>query len=103
VFSSCATRTLTQAVRAPNSLEAMIEDLRWFGFRWQEGPDCGGPYAPYAQSERLDSYQAGFEKLKKQGRVYPCYCSRQDVLRALASASRRRGRTGLSRCLPAAG
>jgi glutamyl-tRNA synthetase len=61
----------------------MMEDLHWFGFHWQEGPDRGGPYAPYSQSERLDIYRAGFEKLGKQGRVYPCYCSRQDVLRAL--------------------
>jgi glutamyl/glutaminyl-tRNA synthetase len=63
--------------------EAMLEDLHWFGFRWQEGPDCGGPHSPYSQSERLDFYRAGFEKLRQQGRVYPCYCSRQDVLRAL--------------------
>jgi glutamyl/glutaminyl-tRNA synthetase len=67
--------------RAPFA-EAMMEDLRWFGFRWQEGPDCGGPHAPYSQSERRDFYRAGFEKLRRQGRVYPCYCSRQDVLRA---------------------
>jgi glutamyl/glutaminyl-tRNA synthetase len=64
-------------------VEAMLEDLRWFGFRWQEGPDCGGPFAPYSQSERLDFYRAGFEKLRRAGWVYPCYCSRQDVLRAL--------------------
>jgi glutamyl-tRNA synthetase len=64
-------------------VEAMMEDLRWFGFHWQEGPDCGGPCAPYSQSERMDSYRAGFEKLRREGRVYPCYCSRQDVLRAL--------------------
>jgi glutamyl-tRNA synthetase len=64
-------------------VDAMMEDLRWFGFRWQEGPDCGGPFGPYLQSERRDSYRAGFETLRRQGRVYPCYCSRQDVLRAL--------------------
>jgi glutamyl/glutaminyl-tRNA synthetase len=63
--------------------EAMMEDLRWFGFRWQEGPDCGGPYAPYTQSERRERHRAGFEQLRRQGRVYPCDCSRQDVLRAL--------------------
>jgi glutamyl/glutaminyl-tRNA synthetase len=63
--------------------QAMIEDLRWFGFRWQEGPDFGGPFAPYSQSERRDFYRAGFEQLRRQNRVYPCYCSRQDVLRAL--------------------
>jgi glutamyl-tRNA synthetase len=62
---------------------AMMEDLRWFGFRWQEGPDCGGPFAPYSQSERHDFYHAGFETLRRRGLVYPCYCSRQDIRRAL--------------------
>jgi glutamyl-tRNA synthetase len=61
----------------------MIEDLRWFGLKWSEGPDCGGPFTPYSQSERLDIYRSAFEKLKAAGRVYPCVCSRQDVLRAL--------------------
>lgn len=62
---------------------AMIEDLRWLGFKWQEGPDCGGPFAPYSQSERLQFYKDAFEELKARGTVYPCRCSRQDVLRAL--------------------
>jgi glutamyl-tRNA synthetase len=61
----------------------MLEDLRWFGFEWQEGPDCGGPNAPYSQSERLDLYRVAFEKLRSRGFVYPCVCSRQDVFRAL--------------------
>jgi glutamyl/glutaminyl-tRNA synthetase len=62
---------------------AMIEDLRWFGLRWQEGPDCGGPFGPYSQSERRDFHAQSFEKLKASGLVYRCHCSRQDVLRAL--------------------
>ena len=65
----------------PEFVTAMLEDLRWFGFEWQEGPDLGGPYAPYSQSERLDLYRAAFEKLRARGFVYPCICSRQDVLR----------------------
>ncbi len=64
-------------------LEAMFEDLRWFGVKWQEGPDIGGPFGPYLQSERLKIYRAAFERLKAGGFVYPCKCSRQDVLRAL--------------------
>jgi glutamyl-tRNA synthetase len=67
----------------PAFLSAMMEDLRWFGFQWQEGPDCGGPFAPYTQSERGNSYHAAFEKLRSGGFIYPCVCSRQDVLRAL--------------------
>jgi glutamyl-tRNA synthetase len=61
----------------------MFEDLRWLGFEWQEGPDVGGPFAPYSQSERLDVYRSFLEKLKALELVYPCTCSRQDVLRAI--------------------
>jgi glutamyl-tRNA synthetase len=62
---------------------AMVEDLCWFGFRWREGPDCGGPYRPYAQSGRYVFYRAALEKLRAAGWIYPCRCSRRDVLRAL--------------------
>jgi glutamyl/glutaminyl-tRNA synthetase len=61
----------------------MIHDLKWFGFEWQEGPDIGGPFGPYSQSERMEHYQKTFERLKTNGTIYPCTCSRQDVLRAL--------------------
>jgi glutamyl-tRNA synthetase len=64
---------------------AMIEDLRWFGFEWQEGPDCGGPFAPYNQSERMSVYRATLEKLRAGGFIYPCTCSRKDI-RLAASA-----------------
>jgi len=67
----------------PEYAASMLEDLRWFGFRWQEGPDIGGPVGPYSQSERLEKYANAFEKLRAGGFVYPCQCSRQDVLRAL--------------------
>jgi glutamyl-tRNA synthetase len=62
-------------------VSAMLEDLRWLGFEWQEGPDCSGPFAPYSQSERLGLYRAAFEKLRAGGFVYPCFCSRRDVIR----------------------
>ncbi len=64
-------------------VSAMLEDLRWFGFQWQEGPDCGGPFGPYTQSERGAFYRIAFEKLLAQGGLYACTCSRQDVRRAL--------------------
>ena len=69
----------------PEFVTAMFEDLGWFGFKWQEGPDCGGPFAPYSQSERLHFYRAAFEQLMQGGFVYPCTCSRQDVLRSVAA------------------
>jgi glutamyl-tRNA synthetase len=63
-------------------VSAMLEDLHWFEFDWQEGPDCGGPFSPYVQSERLPFYREAFEKLHAAGAVYLCTCSRKDVLSA---------------------
>jgi glutamyl-tRNA synthetase len=65
--------------------EQAIEDLRWLGLDWDEGPDVGGPHAPYVQTQRLDSYRDPLEKLKAAERVYPCTCTRSDV-EAAASA-----------------
>lgn len=64
-------------------VEAMLEDMRWLGLRWQEGPDCGGPFGPYEQSKRRSFYEAAFKQLQDGGWIYPCRCSRSDVLRAL--------------------
>ncbi len=69
----------------PEFVAAMYEDLKWFGFEWKEGPDIGGPFAPYEHSKRHEQYLAAFEKLKAGGFVYPCVCSRQDVLRSLSA------------------
>jgi glutamyl/glutaminyl-tRNA synthetase len=67
----------------PEYVSAMIEDLLWFGLRWQEGPDRGGLFGPYCQSERQALYQAAFTRLRERGFIYPCSCSRRDVQRAL--------------------
>ncbi len=64
---------------------AMLEDLKWFGFEWQEGPDCGGPFGPYNQSERREFYLGAMQKLLAGGFIYPCTCSRSDVRRALSA------------------
>ena len=63
----------------------MIEDLRWFGFDWDEGPDVGGPFAPYSQSRRLPSYLQTWQKLHRTGLIYPSAHSRKDVLAALTA------------------
>lgn len=76
---------LDRARCRPEFVAAMLEDLRWFGCDWQEGPDVGGPFAPYAQSERLPLYRAAFERLHAGGFVYPCTCSRKDILNALSA------------------
>jgi len=69
----------------PEFVSAMFEDMQWFGLHWSEGPDIGGPHAPYDQSRRLSLYATAFEKLRRRGLIYPCDCSRQDVLRALSA------------------
>jgi glutamyl-tRNA synthetase len=61
---------------------AMFEDLKWFGFIWQEGPDCGGPFGPYNQSERSQFYRGALDQLRSGGFIYPCTCSRKDIAAA---------------------
>jgi glutamyl-tRNA synthetase len=58
---------------------AVVEDLRWFGLRWKEGPDVGGAFGPYGQSERQALYVDALNKMRAAGLVYPCHCSRKDI------------------------
>ncbi len=66
-------------------LRATFEDLRWLGITWEEGPDCGGPYAPYSQSQRRARYLAAWRTLHERRLIYPCNCSRREV--ALAASA----------------
>lgn len=63
----------------------MIEDLKWLGIEWQEGPDCGGPYAPYSQSERRQHYLVAWRELRDAGAIYPCTCSRKELAQAASA------------------
>ncbi len=63
----------------PEFVHAFMEDLRWLGLDWDEGPDVGGPYAPYNQSERTQLYRDALKRLIASGYAYPCYCSRKEV------------------------
>lgn len=74
------------------SAEQVLDDLRWLGLEWDEGPDLGGPRGPYAQSERDQFYREAFRRLLKRGRLYPCGCSRKDIAEA-ASAPHEPGRS----------
>ena len=67
----------------PSAVEAQLEALRWLGLGWDEGPDVGGPYAPYVQSQRRELYQDAARRLVESGHAYECYCSaeRLDALR----------------------
>jgi glutamyl/glutaminyl-tRNA synthetase len=64
---------------------AMMEDLRWLGITWSEGPDIGGPYAPYKQSERRHFYLDAWRKLRDDNLIYPCTCSRKDVAESVTA------------------
>ncbi len=63
----------------PEFAVAAIEDLQWLGIHWQEGPNVGGPYAPYSQSERQPVYQEALRRLIEDELVYPCRCTRKDL------------------------
>ena len=60
-------------------LSAILEDLRWLGLDWDEGPECGGDFGPYLQSERSRSYGPHVEKLLKTGQAYRCFCSPEEI------------------------
>lgn len=68
----------------PDSLQDIMDSLRWLGLDWDEGPDVGGAYGPYFQSERLPLYHEWADRLVREGLAYRCYCSeeRLDALRA---------------------
>ena len=76
----------------PEYVEAALEDLRWLGMDWDEGPDRGGQYGPYAQGARHDVYLAEWRKLHEMGFIYPCRCSRKDIAAALSAPHEGAGR-----------
>jgi glutamyl-tRNA synthetase len=64
---------------------AMMEDLRWLGIQWTEGPDCGGACGPYSQSERRAHYSEVWRSLREGGFLYPCVCSRRDLAQSASA------------------
>lgn len=60
-------------------IELCMQDMKWLGLDWDEGPNVGGPYEPYCQSQRHDLYQSALAQLNEQGHLYPCYCTRAEL------------------------
>lgn len=60
-------------------VDALKEDLHWLGLDWQEGPDVGGPHAPYFQSQRGEIYDKYYQELIDKGLAYPCFCTQQEL------------------------
>ncbi len=79
------------------AVEYIMEGLRWLGLEGDEGPDVGGDYGPYTQSERLSLYQAAAERLVKQGDAYYCYCSTTRLEEMRAEQTRRKQPPGYDR------
>ncbi|MGV9556173.1 glutamate--tRNA ligase [Streptomyces sp. NPDC003522] len=82
----------TDAARdSEESYDQLLDSLRWLGFDWDEGPEIGGPHAPYRQSQRMDLYKDVADRLLAAGHAYRCYCSQEelDVRREAARAAGR--------------
>ena len=96
----------TDAKRATEeNYQAVLEDMRWLGLQWDEGPEVGGPAAPYRQSERFDLYTEAAAKLLSDGAAYRCYCTPDELEaeRTQAQAEKRSpGYSGRCRDLSAA-
>jgi glutamyl-tRNA synthetase len=66
----------------PGIMQTQLDELRWLGLDWDEGPDVGGPHAPYIQSQRGDLYEAALRRLAERGLLFECDCSRRDIAAA---------------------
>ncbi|MCX5832607.1 MAG: glutamate--tRNA ligase [Deltaproteobacteria bacterium] len=81
----------TDQLRTTKTFEQnLLDDLRWLGIDWDEGPEIGGPFAPYHQTERLGIYNSHLSELIALGKVYPCYCSEEELAAERASLVARR-------------
>ena len=72
------------------SEQAVLRDLAWLGIKWDEGPDVGGPYGPYRQSERKDIYKKYVDQLVEAGVAYPCFCSDEELEKMKAEAEEKK-------------
>ncbi|MFF2353856.1 glutamate--tRNA ligase [Kitasatospora sp. NPDC058115] len=82
----------TDAARdSEESYEQLLDAMKWLGFDWDEGPEVGGPHAPYRQSQRMDVYADVARRLHEAGHAYHCYCSTEE-LDARREAARAAGR-----------
>ena len=85
------------ARRVEGAVEAILDSLRWLGLDWDEGPEVGGDYRPYFQSQRLEKYRVAAEKLVSEGHAYHCYCSPQRLGEMRAEQTRRKQPPGYDR------
>ena len=80
-----------------DSEQQVYDTLRWLGLDWDEGPDKGGPFAPYRQSERLDTYQPAIDTLLADGRAYYCWCTPDRLAEMRTAQQKAKQPTGYDR------
>jgi len=85
------------ARRVEGAVEGILDGLRWLGLNWDEGPEVGGPYGPYFQSQRLYLYREAAKRLVAQGDAYYCYCSPRRLEEMRAEQVRRKQPPGYDR------
>ncbi|MBM4448931.1 MAG: glutamate--tRNA ligase, partial [Chloroflexi bacterium] len=85
------------ARRVKGALEGILGGLRWLGLDWDEGPEVGGKYGPYFQSQRLDLYREAAKRLVAQGDAYYCYCSSERLAEIRAEQQKRKQSVGYDR------
>ncbi|MCK4242798.1 MAG: glutamate--tRNA ligase [Dehalococcoidia bacterium] len=83
--------------KVEGALEAILDSLRWLGLDWDEGPEAGGDYGPYFQSQRLEIYQGVVRRLVEQGDAYLCYCSTERLEEMRKEQVRRKQPPGYDR------
>jgi glutamyl-tRNA synthetase len=69
----------------PEAIQGAIDDLRWLGLTWDEGPDVSGPRAPYIQTARFALYDEALRRLRENELIYPCTCTRTEIARAASA------------------
>ena len=84
------------------AFRGVLDDLRWLGLDWDEGPEVGGSHGPYRQSERGSIYRDAADRLLEQGSAYPCFCTPEELEERKREAADRGGPARLRRALPKA-
>ncbi len=88
-----------QSRKVEGALESILGSLNWLGLNWDEGPEKGGDYGPYFQSERLDLYKKYVQQLLDSGHAYKCFCTKEDLERKRETARKAKASLQYRTCL----
>ncbi|MEE0844920.1 MAG: glutamate--tRNA ligase [Eggerthellaceae bacterium] len=73
------------------NVDVILNAMKWLGLDWDEGPEAGGDFGPYFQTQRMDTYREALERLKERGAVYPCFCTKEELDAKRAKAEKEEG------------